>query len=133
MLDALGFTLLAVAGGFGGFYSLKRAKGRKWAHWVGFVIALAAGILMITTMIGGALTWTANWIPYVAGALLVVFGLITLFDMADKRPDAGAILGAIILPSVLAIAVAQIGQAAGEIEDNSRDLKTTVEQKAEGR
>ncbi|MCW6003833.1 hypothetical protein K1W54_04450 [Micromonospora sp. CPCC 205371] len=129
MLDFLGFTLLAVAGAFGGFYSLKRARGRAWAHWVGFVIALAAGVLMITTLVGAALTWTADWIPYIAGGALVVFGLITLFDLADKRPDKGAVLGALILPSLLTIGITQISQATDEIGDNGRELQTTIEQR----
>jgi heme/copper-type cytochrome/quinol oxidase subunit 4 len=129
MLDFLGFTLLAVAGGFGGFYSIKRAKGRTWAHWIGFIIALAAGVLMVTTVVGAALTWTANWIPYIAGAAVVVFGLITVFDLADKRPDKGAILGALIVPSMLAIGITQIAQATTEIKDNGRDLQSTIEQR----
>lgn len=127
MFNWLGFALVVAAGAWAAFYSIKRARGRKWGHWLGYAYALVAGVLAISTVFGDMLRWTADWLPFVALALIVVFGLITVFDLSDKRPDAGAMIGALILPSLLVVGIGQVKQFSDEVKDNGKTIRTQVE------
>lgn len=132
-MEAILWAGMGGTGAWAAFYSLKRAKGRVWGHWAAWALALAVGLFMVTTMVGGALRWSGSiGGAAVAGIITLIFGVITIWDLADKRPDAGAILGALILPSVIALGLAQLIGAVGDIQENARDTGRQIQQQTAG-
>jgi hypothetical protein len=127
MSQLLGWLAVGATGAWAAFYCLKRAKGSTWAHWLGLAIALGAGLLMIGTMVDGALDWFGAWVTGGALILLLVLGLPAFFDIVkDRKPDTMAILAGLLLPSVIAVAISQGVQAINMIGDRAGDVKSNV-------
>lgn len=131
MAHFLGWLGLGFVGAWSAFYCLRRAKGRKAAHWVGLAIATLAGFGMVGTIWTGALNWASSGIiAGGAGALVLIFGLPAAFDMLDGKPDTMAILAGLILPSVLAVGISQLWQFGSDAIDNVKQTNISVQQQA---
>jgi hypothetical protein len=132
MLNFLGWLVVGAVGAWAAFYSLRRAKGSMWAHWMAFGIAGIAGFGMIGTMLDGAIDWAASYFVLGGAAIItVVLGLPAFFDIVkDRKPDTMAILAALILPSIFALGVAQVGQFASDSWDNMKSTRVSVENAA---
>ena len=127
-VNVVGWLALGAVGAWAAFYCLKRAKGSTWAHWFGFGIALLVGFAMVGTQWDGAIDWAASYFVLGGAAILtVVLGLPALFDIIkDRKPDTIAILAALILPSILAVGISQIGQFVGDALGNAKQTRAST-------
>lgn len=80
------------------------AKSIKGLAWASFVGALADGALLPGTVVGDAVDAVLGWLPY--GdlfpwlILIIGWGLVFLDAWNDLEPNMGAVVGALLLPSV---------------------------------
>lgn len=133
ILASLGFLGFAIAVAWGALYFLKRARSRVWMHWTAFVFACVAGLLAMGSWLTDLLAWGTGFVPYLSGILLFVGLVIVFIDLIDKRPDRLALICAMIIPSVVAAGVGQLQNAWDQVGENAEQVKTTIEQQAEGR
>ena len=128
MAYTFGWLALGLTGAWAGFYCLRRAKGSNWIHWLGFSIALFAGFGMMGTLFAGAVHWAANgFVLGGAGVITLALGLPAALDiLKDKKPDTIAIIAALVLPSIITMGFAQIGQFAGDAFENMKSTNGTA-------
>lgn len=130
---SLGFLVFAVTVGWAGIYFMRRSRGRRWMQWTATVFAFGAGLLAIGSFVADLLGWATGLVPYSAGAVLLAALVVAFVSLLDKQPDMKTVVAAMVIPLVTGVGLVQIQQAWDQVEDNANQVKTKVEQQAEGR
>jgi peptidoglycan/LPS O-acetylase OafA/YrhL len=132
-LASAGFFVFAVAVGWGAVYFIRKSRGRTWMQWTATVLGFGAGLLAVGSFVADALGWATGLIPYSAGALLFVAFVVVFISLLDKKPDIATVICAMGIPLIIAVGLVQIQDAWDQVEENANQVKTTIEQQAEGR
>ena len=132
-LASAGFFVFAVAVGWGAIYVMRKSRGRRWLQWTATLLALGAGLLAIGSWVADLLGWGTGLVPYSAGAVLFVALVIAFISLIDKQPDMKTVVCAMVIPLIIGGGIVQLQDAWQQVEDNAPEVKTSVEQQAEGR
>ena len=133
LLASTGFLVFAATVGWAGVYFMRRSRGRRWMQWTATVLSFGAGLLAIGSFIADLLGWATGLVPYSAGAALLAALVVAFISLIDKQPDMKTVVSAMVIPLVAAVGIAQLQAAWDEVVDNAEQVRSRIEQQAEGR
>lgn len=105
---------------------------KRTAKHVGVVAAFIAGLSALGTVVGDWMTSQA-WIGSVSiGGLIVAVAIIVVDWLVDRKPDKPAFWAAFVLPLLIVLGAANIGDVGDQISDGSKEVGSQISKVDDG-
>jgi hypothetical protein len=117
---------------------VQRAARKGWnfvVHWIAGFIAFAGGLILFASSLAGYLThlgWVQGYVlPIGSIVLAVVVTACAIADVVgDGKPDKRAVVCALVLPTLLAVAVGAWPSSSGKVGHDGHNWQQTVQSRS---